>query len=100
MALQGFEIVAASQTDQVLGGTGSIGDQIDFLLVIPASTSPGAVSITNGAGSPMTIFAGGATSVGSLAPFPVPLGNIRSTTGPWKVTTGPNVSVLAVGDFT
>lgn len=94
-----YETVAASQTDQVLGPTGASGDVLESLLIVPASTSPGAVSIKDGGGSAITVFAGGTDSVSNLVPFPVSLG-IKSTSGAWKVTTGTNVSVVASGQFT
>jgi hypothetical protein len=93
-----YEAVPASTTAQVMGGAGAIGDLLNGLLIIPATTSPGAVSILDNATS-MTVFTGGASSVGSLVPFFVPIG-ARSVSGPWKVTTGANVSVVAVGSFT
>jgi hypothetical protein len=94
-----YETVAASQTDQVLGATGAVSDRLSHLLIVPATTSPGAVSIKDGAGSAITIFTGGASSVTNLVPFVVPLG-LKSLAGPWKVTTGANVSAIGVGDFT
>jgi|GEM_PF-916838 len=94
-----WETVAASQTDQVMGATGAAGDDLDFLLVVPASTSPGAVSIKDGSGSAITVFAGGGTSLSNLVPFPIPI-NLRSIAGAWKVTTGAGLSVIAVGNFT
>lgn len=94
-----YETVAASQTDQAMGATGGAGNYLSGLLVIPATTSPGAVSIKDGAGSAITVFTGGATSVASLVPFFVPV-LARSATGAWKVTTGANVSALATGNFT
>jgi hypothetical protein len=97
--LQRYETVAASQTAQVMGGNGAICDYLAGLLVIPATTSPGAVSITDGTGSPITVFTGGASSVTSLVPFAIPLG-VRSSSGAWKVTTGTDVSVIAIGYFT
>lgn len=93
------ETVAASQTDQVFGGTGDTGDYIAGIMIIPATTSPGAVSIKDGSGSSITVFAGGASSVGDLKPFTVPLG-VVSTSGPWKITTGANVSVIVFGNPT
>ncbi len=92
-----YETVAASQTAQVLGVAGAIGDSIAHLLIIPATTSPGAVAILDNATS-ITVFAGGATSVSNLVPFVVPL-NMASVLGAWSVTTGANVSVVAVGSF-
>lgn len=94
-----YETVAASQSDQVLGPTGAIGDALDGVLVVPATTSPGAVSIKDGGGSAITIFTGGASSVSNLVPFFVPIG-ARSAAGAWKVTTGASVSAIGVGNFT
>lgn len=94
-----FETVAASQTDQMLGATGAAGDRLAGLLVIPATTSPGAVSIEYGATN-ISVFAGGAGSVTSLIPFFVPLMNIAAPSGGWEITTGADVSVIAFGNFT
>ena len=93
-----YETVAASQTAQVLGATGGTGDFLMGVLIIPATTSPGAVSILDNATS-ITIFTGGASSVSNLVPFMVPLG-IYSVSGAWKVTTGANVSAIGIGNFT
>ena len=98
-AFSEYETVAASATDQALGATGATGDYLSGVLIVPATTSPGAVSIKDGAGSAITIFTGGATSVSNLVPFFVPLG-IKSTGGAWKVTTGSAVSAIGVGNFT
>lgn len=94
-----YETVAASATDQALGATGATGDYLAGLLIVPATTSPGAVSIKDGSGSAITVFTGGASSVSNLVPFFVPLG-IKSTGGAWKVTTGINVSAIGCGNFT
>lgn len=93
-----YEDVAASQTAQVIGsgGTGA-GQHLSHLIVIPATTSPGAVALLDDTVS-TTIFAGGASSVSNLVPFTIFLG-CDSKNGPWKVTTGANVAVRAVGDF-
>lgn len=93
-----YETVAASQTGQVLGATGATGDYISGLLVVPATTSPGNVLLLDNATS-ITVFTGGATSVSNLVPFFIPLGMI-SVSGAWKVTTGANVSVIGIGNFT
>jgi hypothetical protein len=94
-----YETVAASSADQALGATGAAGDYVAGLLVVPATTSPGAVSIKDGAGSAITVFTGGASSVSNLVPFFIPLG-LKSGSGAWKVTTGANVSVIGSGNFT
>lgn len=95
-----YATVAASQTKQLLGATGAIGDSIARLVIVPATTSPGIVEIYDSSGgTAIVLFAGGATSVANIAPFAVPLGMI-SAAGGWYVTTGANVSVVAVGNFT
>jgi len=93
-----YETVAASQTATVLGNNGAVGDYLAGVLVVPATTSPGAVSVIDNATS-ITIFTGGASSVSNLVPFMIPLG-MKSVNGAWKVTTGANVSVIAIGSFT
>lgn len=95
---QDYETVAASQTAQVLGATGAVGDYIGGLLVVPAATSPGNVLLLDGATS-ITLFAGGALSVADLKPFFIPVGAL-SVVGAWKVTTGASVSVIGIGNFT
>ena len=93
-----YETVAASQTAQVLGPTGAKGDYLSHLIVTPATTSPGNVIILDNAIS-ITVFTGGASSVSNLIPFVIPIG-MTSVSGAWKVTTGANESVVAVGKFT
>lgn len=102
-----YNTVAASQTAQTLIGTvntstgagkGATNDILEYLVIMPATTSPGAVTLGDGA-TTITPFAGGANSVGDLKPFVWVCGS-RSQLGAWKVTTGTNVSVLAAGRFT
>lgn len=94
-----YETVAASQTAQTLGANGAVGDVLEGVLIVPATTSPGAVAILDGATS-ITIFTGGAGSVSNLVPFFVPLAGIKSVSGSWKITTGANVSAIAAGRLT
>jgi hypothetical protein len=93
-----YETVAASQTDQLMGAAGVTGDYLSHLLVIPATTSPGAISIEDGATN-IPVFTGGASSVSNLIPFVIPIG-AKSVAGGWEITTGANVAVIAFGDFT
>lgn len=97
-ALGEYETVAASQTTQVLGGAGAVGDYLSGLLIQPATISPGAVTLFDGL-TQIYQFPGGAASVNALIPFFVPFSSIRSVEGPFKITTGTNVSVLATGNF-
>lgn len=93
-----YVTVAASATATVLqSSSGASGDYIDGILVIPASTSPGNVLLLDNATS-ITVFAGGANSVSNLVPFFIPLGAV-SRSGAWKLTTGANVSCVAIGKF-
>lgn len=97
-----YETVAASQTTQMLGATGAAGDYLSSVLIIPATTSPGAVAIKDGNGSAITIFTGGASSVADLVPFSVPINAaaVATTTPGWQITTGANVSAIGFGKFT
>lgn len=92
-----YETVAAGQSDQALGATGAAGDLLQGLLIVPATTGAGTVSIKDGGGSSINVFVSG--TLADLKPHWIPLG-IKSTSGAWKVTTGTNVSVIAVGTFT
>lgn len=98
----GYETIAASQTAQILGGSGATGDYLSHCVVYPTSTSPGVVTVfdnTNAAGTNVITFPGGTTSLSNLAPIAIPVGAI-SGAGPWKVTTGANVIVTCYGRFT
>lgn len=91
-----YETVAASQTDQVLGSTGRIGDYLEGVLCVVATAATAQVQIKDGAGSAITIFPNSpGNGIGS---YYVYLG-IKSTAGAWKVTTAAGVSVVATGNF-
>jgi hypothetical protein len=94
--IESYASVIASQTAQTFGATGNRDDFLSHVLIVPGTTSPGSVTLLDGATS-IVIFAGGASSVPDLKPFLVPvLANAK--TGPWKITTGANVSALALGN--
>lgn len=95
MSVPNYETVAASATGQVLGLVGAQGDFIQRLIIRPATTSPGLVTIIDGSTSIPIMVAGTTT----IAPIVVELG-MYSVSGAWSVTTGTNVSVIAVGTFT
>ena len=93
-----YETVAASQTAQVLGATGSAGDYIKGVIIVPATAAGGVVTLLDGATS-ISLYAGGAvTAASDLMPRYVPLG-LKSVSGAWKITTGANISVIAIGEF-
>ena len=88
-----YETVAASQTGQVLGTNGAVGDYLHRIIAVVATAGTSTVSILDDT-----------TSI-SLLPANTPIGtyslelNLRSQNGQWKVTTGAGVSVIAVGIF-
>src|SRR5262245_10740608 len=94
-----YETVAAGQTAQVLGVTGAQGDYLKRIIIIPATAAGGLVTILDG-GTSIPLYVGGATTAAvELFPREVEL-EMFSVEGPWKVTTGANISVIAVGRFT
>ncbi len=92
-----YAAVAASST-ATLGTTGASGDYLAGLVITPLTTSPGPIAIVDNV-TTSTVFAGGASSVSNLVPFPIQLG-IYSTSSSWKVLTSTNASVIAIGNFT
>jgi hypothetical protein len=96
LASQTYQDVAASQTATVLGSTGATGDWLDGVLVIPETTAAGTVALLDNATS-VNIFVTGTLS--DLAPIYVKMGCV-SKNGAWKITTGANVHIRAIGNFT
>ena len=90
-----YETVAASQTAQVLGGTGAIGDYLHRLIISNVTVATASVTLLDGATSIvlLTGAAGQSTGVYSIEI------NCASATGPWKITTGAGATVMAVGIF-
>jgi len=105
MAHDRYEAIAASQTAQVLGATGAIGDVIRTLIIVPATTAPGAVSVGDGDNADIPVYTGGTVGA-DLTPIVINFGpdGIKAVDGGspvgWDVTTGANVSVIAIGRFT
>jgi len=69
--------------------------------IVPETLNPGSISIKDGSGTAIVIFAGGTGSVLSLVPFTVNLG-YTSTVGAWQIVTGSggNVHGVCGGNFT
>lgn len=91
-----YVTVAASNAGTFLGT--KAGAIIRRIVVIAATTSPGAVTLQDGANTAITIYPGGATSLVDLKPTVIELG-FRSTAGKFTVVTGANVSIIAIGRF-
>ena len=95
-----YQAVAASQTNKMLGSTGAIGDYLQAIIYVPGTSAAGAVSIKDGGGSAITLCVGGGTTAfPSMAPILITVGAF-SVNGGWNLTTGANVTCIAVGNFT
>ena len=83
-----YEHVAASQTAQVLGGTGAVGDYLHRLICTVTTSATGNVVIVDGSGTGILTH----TVLPALAGTGVNVYNIEinavSKDGAWKVTTG------------
>jgi hypothetical protein len=86
--------VAASQTAQVLGGTGAVGDYLHRIVVTVTTTGTSTLSVLDNSTTVLTMAANTPVGVYSLEI------NAASASGPWKITTGAGVTVMAVGFFT
>jgi hypothetical protein len=88
-----YETVAASQTAQVLGQSGAVGDTIVRLIITVNTALTSTVTIIDGSTS---IAIMPATTIVGI--YSIDLG-VQSVTGPWKITTGAGATVVAVGNF-
>ena len=80
-----YEAVAASQTDQVMGGTGALGDYLDSVICVVATAGANnVVSIKDGSGSAITILPASVTPGAGTYTIPI---QAASSNGAWKVTT-------------
>ena len=90
-----YVTVAASKTDQWLGGMA--GDRLDRLTCVVATAATAAVSVKDGSGAAISVFPN--SPGGGVGTYNIEFGAV-SKSGPWRVTTGAGVSVIAAGDFT
>jgi hypothetical protein len=92
-----YETVAASQTDQVMGGSGAKGDLLTLLICVVSTAATAQVQIQDGNGTEITVLP---NSPGAgVGTYVIPL-NLVSRTGAWSITTGAGVAVIATGEFT
>ena len=89
--------VTAGTTSQILGSVGGTGDYLSHLSIVAGSTDANQVILADAAQGTFTVFGSvpgsgkGTYTVAVLA---------HSRFGPWRVTTGGGVTVLATGRFT
>jgi len=95
-----YETVAVSQTDQILGATGAVGDYLECLLCVVATAATSQVQIKDGNGSAITVLPNAVGAGVGTYPIPIGLTCVNATTPGWKVKTGAGVTVLATGNFT
>lgn len=94
-----YEHVAASQSAQVLGGTGAKGDYLHRLICTVTTAATSSVVIVDGTGAGILTHTVLPNNVGGgIGVYNVEL-NAISANGAWKVTTGAGVEVMAVGIF-
>lgn len=90
-----YETIAASQTGQVLGGTGAKGDYLERLLVQSITPATASVTLIDGSTSIVLLTGAAALSTGNIT---LTIG-CASASGAWSVTTGAGCTVLAIGIF-
>ena len=94
-----YEHVAASQTAQVLGGTGAAGDYLHRLICTVSTAATSLVQIVDGAGTGILTHTVLPNNVGGgVGVYNIEM-NAASSNGAWKITTGAGVEVMAVGIF-
>lgn len=91
-----YERVAASQSDQVLGGTGATGDYLHRLIITVSTAASAEVSVKDGSGSAFTLLPN--SPGGGVGVYTVDV-EALSQSGAWKITTGAGSIVIAVGIF-
>ena len=95
-----YEHVTVSQTAQVLGTTGAVGDYLHRLICTVSTAATSVVQIIDGTGTGVLTHTILPNSVGGgIGVYNIEL-NTVSANGAWKVTTGAGVEVMAVGIFT
>lgn len=93
-----YEAVAASQTNQILGPVGRLGDVLERVIVSVDTSATGTCSISDGDGAAMPLTPAN-TPIGV---YSIPIGAVakNATTPGWKVTTGAGATAIGVGRFT
>jgi len=94
-----YQDIAASAASTTLAvvGAGALGDYLHAIEIIPETTAPGTVTLQDGTNAAINIFVGGGT-LASTIPFTY-VNTCYSKQGAWKIATGANVHIRAIGLF-
>jgi hypothetical protein len=87
-----YKTVAASQTTAQICGEGGY---LESITVLPASSTPGVVTLIDGSTTIMAIIAGAGDGT---KPYTVRVGAFAESSGGFKITTGASVSVIVSGN--
>ena len=91
-----YEHVAASQSGQVLGGTGAVGDYLHRLVCTVSTAATAQVQLKDGSSFTHTVLPN--SPGGGIGVYNIEI-NAASKNGAWALNTGAGVEVLAVGIF-
>lgn len=86
---------AANGTTILQQSVGAVGDELDWLWLFPATTTPAATALKDGA---TTVWTFPAVALTDIRPIFVPL-NLRSLVGAWSLVAGANMAGLGAGSF-
>jgi hypothetical protein len=90
-----YEDVAASQTDQVMGSTGAIGDMLHSIFCTFSADPSTGVSVEDATGTNFIVI----NDPGAAANLNTGALDWRSAIGAWEVTTGTNTTCRVAGRF-
>ncbi len=91
-----YETIAASQTDQVMGTNGAVGDLLARLVCDVNTAATSAVAIQDGTDTAINMLE---NNVGAgVGVYVIEIGAL-SRTGSWQITTGAGVTCMAIGRF-
>lgn len=91
-----YEIVAASQTNQVCGPVGGAGDILNRVIITVATAATAQTQIKDGSNTAHTILPN--SPGGGIGVYVVEI-NARSSSGAWQITTGAGATAICVGRF-
>ena len=95
-----YETVAVSQTDQILGATGAVGDLLHKVVCVVATAANSEVLIQDGSDTAITLLENAVGEGIGTYVFELNIHSTDATTPGWKITTASGVTVIGIGRFT